>query len=60
MGTLMKIGEITTGLALMSPADEVVTSILTGGADTPIKPVQFGVSFVAGSVLLLHGLGVIK
>lgn len=53
---LLGLSATAAGLGLASPADEVVTTVATGGAATPLAPVQAAATGVGGMALAAFGV----
>jgi len=56
MGKDISLLEVGTGLAFISPIDELAVWIISGGSSSPTIPIQAGVSALVGTVVVAHGL----
>lgn len=54
----INLAEVGFGLALISPADELLGLLASGGADAPAVPLQTVASAIIGAAIVAHGLGV--
>ena len=52
--------EVILGIGLLSPLDETIVGLATGGLSAPSAPIQGIVSGIAGVAIIAHGFGVWK
>lgn len=53
------LGLISAGIVLISPIDEIITGVISGGASVPVAPLQGTVSALVGGAMILKGMKVL-